>query len=134
MHNHSLCTIREFRTKHLHIIVDAIPDDSCLDDLHSEPDQQAEIAEKLDSGEWQLFTVRARAFANGSEIASDYLGGCIYADISEFQDHRQCAAQTRKLRAAGSDAIVGSYFSDMVRQVCHDARAELRKLQSIRVR
>jgi hypothetical protein len=131
----SIGTIRQFRTKRFRVIVDAVADDSCLDDLHSEPEDQQEIADNLDSGKWVLFTVRARAFLDGNEIASDYLGGCIYSSIAEFQDHRQCAAETRRERAKGrADVVVGSYFADMVRNVCTQARATLHDYQSIYIR
>lgn len=123
-------TIRKFETRNFSIVIDAVEDY----DVDLSWDETGEVREKLESGEFQSFTVRAIAYLNGAEVASDYLGGCIYGDISEFQDHRQCGAQTRKLRAEGSKAVCGSYFSDMVRNVCEQARETVRKMQSVKVR
>ena len=126
----SIGTIRRFETRNFSIVIDAVEDY----DIDLSWDETGEVREKLENGEFQSFTVRAIAYLYGAEIASDYLGGCIYADIAEFQDHRQCGAQNRKLRAEGSNAVCGSYFSDMVRSVCEQARDTVRKMQSIRVR
>jgi hypothetical protein len=60
-------TIREFRTARCAVIIDAVEDDSGIDDLHSEADQQAEIRENLDSGKWTLFCARVRVFATVSK-------------------------------------------------------------------
>lgn len=122
--------IREFRIGNVQVIVDALPED----DLDLSWDDTGEIRENLESGRYVAFVARARAFYDGHELASDYLGGCIYESLEAFQDHRECGAATRKLRADGSNAICGSYFADMVRSVCQDARKELRKLQGVKVR
>ncbi|HUF73753.1 MAG TPA: hypothetical protein VMR74_12730 [Gammaproteobacteria bacterium] len=124
-----LATIRKFRTEQFRVIVDAIEDY----DMDLSWDEDGSVLRKLESGEYVAFCARARVIHDElGEIASDYLGGCIYADIAEFQDHRECAAQTRKLRAEeGRDDIVcGSYFSDMVSAVCEEARAEVTRLRS----
>lgn len=125
-----IAKIREFKLGKLHLIVDALPD--------WEPDlswdETGEVRAKLESGEFVCFVARARLFYDGVKLADDYLGGCIYADPAEFQDHRQCGAETRRLRESGSTAVCGSYFSDMVRGVCHAGRAKLRKLQGVKVR
>lgn len=123
-------TIRTFKTNRFSVVVDALYDD----DVDLSFDDTGELLEKLQSGEYTAFAVRARVLLDGSEVASDYLGGCIYADIAEFQDHRQCAAQTRKLRADGSNAVVGSYFAEMVHNVISEARRNIAKLQSVHVR
>ena len=123
-------TIRKFSTRNFSVIVDAVEDYGC--DLSF--DDTGEIMEKLETGELLCFAVRARVFLNGTEIAADYLGGCIYASLADFQDHRQCAAETRRLRAQGSNAVCGSYFSDMVRTAVAEARKKVRSMQSVRVR
>ena len=132
---YTLGTIREFKTAHFRVIIDAIEEDS--PDLSF--DETGEVLEKVDSGEYTVFCARARVIHDTlGELASDYLGNCIHSDISEFEDHRQCAAETRKLRAEGSNAICGSYFADMIGEVCREARKRIRELQaksaSIRVR
>ena len=124
-------TIREFHTPNFTIIVDAIPED----DGDLSWDETGETMKQIESGELMLFCVRARVFLNGvGEVASDYLGQCIYKTPSDFQDHRQCGAETRKLRKQGSNATVGSYFSDMVHEVCRQARDHIATVKSIRVR
>ena len=122
--------IRKFETRNFTIIIDAIDDY----DIDLSFDETGEVMEKLESGEYQSFAVRAKAFLNGNEIASDYLGGCIYENVGQFQDHRECGAQKRKLREQGSTAICGSYFADMVKTVCREARAVVRNMQSVKVR
>jgi hypothetical protein len=119
----TICTIREFKTRNFRIIIDAVWDD----DLDLSWDDTGEVAAKLETGDLMAFCVRARVFcASMGEVASDFLGGCIYSDPSEFQDHRRCAAETRKLRESGSKAVCGSYFADMVRTVCREAREHIK--------
>jgi hypothetical protein len=128
---HVIGTIRRFQTPHFLVIVDALPEDTPVD-----VDDDGETAAKVDSGEYVHFIARARVIHRdtGAELASDYLGGCIYAQLADFQDHRQCAAYTRKLRAEGSDAVCGSYFADMVHEVITEAREALTAIQGVRVR
>jgi hypothetical protein len=125
-----LQTIRTFNTKNFSVVVEAIEDY----DIDLSFDETGEVMEKLESGEFTGFAVRARVVHHGVDIAEDYLGGCIYADIKDFEDHRLCGAETRKLRASGSNAVCGSYFADMVKSVCKQARQEIKKMQSIYVR
>lgn len=123
---YTLGTIRTFRTANFRVIVDAIDCDS----LDLSWDETGEVGEKINNGELLAFDVRARVIHDElGEIASDYLGGCIYESLAAFMDHKECAAETRKLRKEGSSAIVGSYFSDMVRNVCRDARKHLVQLR-----
>ena len=123
----TLGIIREFRTANFRVIVDAIEEDS--PDLSWDDD--GETREGIESGKYLLFCARARVVHDDlGEIASDYLGNCVYESLDAFQDHRACAAYERKLNAerkarGEGEVIVGSYFSDMVRQVCRDARAKL---------
>ena len=125
-----ICNIRTFNTGRFTVSVDAMEED-CPDFTF---DETGEVAEKVESGEYVIFCARARVLLDGNEIASDYLGNCIYGSFAEFEDHRECGAQTRKLRESGSKAIVGSYFADMVRNVCREARQEVKRLQSVKVR
>lgn len=115
-------TIREFETRHFRVIVDAVEDP----DLDLSFDETGEVMDKLDSGEYIGFSARARVIHDEhGEIASDYLGSCIYDSLSAFEDHRECAEQNRQLRASGSNAVCGSYFADMVKTVCEEARQEI---------
>ena len=61
-----------------------------------------------------------RVLLDGNEIAADYLGNCVYNSAQEFIDHR------------GNKT--GSYFSDMVRSAIAEARKNVARLQSIKLR
>lgn len=126
----TLGTIRKFNTARFTVIVDAIEDY----DVDLSFDDTGEVLKKLESGELVSFTARARVLLDGNEIASDYLGGCIYSDLQEFQDHRQCAAQNRKFAESGQSCRCGSYFADMVSNVIAEARKSLLSMQSVKVR
>ena len=109
-------TIREFRTPQFTVIVDALEDYDC--DLSW--DETGEVLKKLESGEYLSFCARARVIHSElGEIASDYLGGCIYESLEAFQAPK-------------------SYFQDMVGLVCKEARKHIEYLKitvpSIRVR
>lgn len=88
-----LGTIREWKTENFHIIVDAVEET----DLDLSWDETGETLRKLESGELIAFCARARVMFRGLKIASDYLGNCVYKDLEDFEDHRECAAYTRKL-------------------------------------
>lgn len=78
-----------------------------------------ETSEKLESGEWVIFCAKVSVVlkSSGEELASTYLGSCIYEDYESFMDHRGIAAQGRK-----DGKNYGSYFSQMVREVTREAR------------
>jgi hypothetical protein len=119
---YTLGTIRTFRTANFRVIVDAVEEES--PDLSW--DEDGSTRDGIESGRYLLFCVRARVIHDDlGEIASDYLGNCVYESLEAFQDHRECAAQTRELRAQGSQAVCGSHFSDMVSEVCREARTRL---------
>lgn len=131
MSRYVLGEIRRFRTAQFTLIVDAIEEDS--PDISF--DETNETREKIESGEWQIFTVRARVIHDElGEIASDYLGNCIYESLSAFMDHKECGRENKRLAAAGERGCCGSYFRDMIREVCREARKAIRGAQSIRVR
>lgn len=126
-----LGTIREFKTDQFHVIVDALEDY----DIDLSFDETGEVREKLESGEYIGFCARVRVLHETlGEVSSDYLGGCIYASLEEFEDHRECGKETRGLRAKGSSAVCGSYFADMVREAISNARKAIKGAQTIYVR
>src|SRR5690606_18294100 len=89
-------TIRTFRPPTFMVIVDALEDF----DTDLSWDKDGEVLAKLESGEYVAFCARARVLhPELGELASDYLGGCIYESIEGFEDHRECGAYQRKLRA-----------------------------------
>jgi len=84
-------TIREFKTKNFHVVVDAV--EEC--DLDLSWDEDGQTREGLENGTLIAFCARARVFLRGKEIASDYLGGCIYKSLEDFADHKECGKQNR---------------------------------------
>jgi hypothetical protein len=126
--------IRTFKTAHFTVRVSAEVDlDADWGAFDFEGGEEAR--DKVESGEWTLFTACVRVIHDQlGKIGEDYLGGCIYSDIAEFEDHRECAAETRKLRAAGSQAMVGSYFAGMIAEAIKEARQTLRAAKGIYVR
>lgn len=126
-----LGTIRKFRTAQFTVIVDAIEEDS--PDISF--DETNETRDKINSGEWMIFCARARVIHDTlGELASDYLGNTIHGSIDEFMDHKECGAKNRQLAAAGHAGRCGSYFADMVKTVCRDARKAIKGAHAIKVR
>jgi len=106
------CTIWTFETRNFAVIVDCDYEQDWLD---LSWDETGEVAEKLATGEWNAYTMRARLLTrHGDELACDYLGASIYANPTEFRDH------------IGSRGQWGSYFTDMVRTVLAEGRAEIK--------
>lgn len=117
---HTLANIRTFRAGRFTVTVRAVEDNDC--DMSF--DQSGEVQAAIDKGELELFGVEAECCLDGMPLASDYLGGCIYASPKEFMNHL----------GNGDRSGTGSYFADMVRNVCREARAKLREMQSVYVR
>jgi hypothetical protein len=84
-------TIREFKTKNFHVVIDAVEEF----DLDLSWDDNGSARKGLENGTLVAFCARARVFLRGSEIASDYLGNCIYKSLEDFADHRECGKQNR---------------------------------------
>ena len=127
---HAIGTIRTFKTANFSVIVDALEDF----DTDLSFDDTGEVREKLESGEFMAFTARARCYYQGTELASDYLGGSIYSDFEDFADHRACGKQNREYAAKGERGRCGSYFADMVKTVISKAREEVKRIQAISLR
>ena len=85
-------TIREFKTKNFHVVIDAVEEI----DLDLSWDEDGRTREGLENGSLIAFCARARVFLRGKEIASDYLGGCIYKSLEDFADHKECGKQNRE--------------------------------------
>lgn len=94
---YTLGTIREFHSANFSVIVDALEDD----DLDLSWDEDGSTREGLESGRYIAFCARCRVFYHGAELASDYLGGCIYESIDAFADRKECGRQNRALAAKG---------------------------------
>ena len=103
--------IYTFHTRNFTVTVDAMeepfPDFSF--------DKTGETAEMIKQGYWLCFAVKATLSFRGMEIAEDYLGQCIHENTRDFRDHLGIAKHKG----------VGSYFSQMVRNVIEEGRNTL---------
>lgn len=118
--------VRSFRTAQFLVIVDATWDEAA--DLSWDEDGAA--CRAVDAGDLVPYLFRVRVVHDTlGELDAQYLGGSLHADPADFEDHRRCAAENRRLRASGSDAVCGSYFADLVREACRAARAKVRALR-----
>lgn len=125
-----LGTIREFHTPNFTVRVTA-EEDKYIDLSF---DDDGSVREGLENGKFIAFCAKAAVYYKGIELATDYLGGCIYRSLDEFMDHRECGKQNKVYAAKGETGRCGSYFADMVKQVCDEARKELKRLQQVKVR
>ena len=125
-----LGTIREFHTPNFTVRVTAEKDN----DIDLSFDDDGSVREGLENGKFIAFCAKAAVYYKGTELATDYLGGCIYRSLDEFMDHRECGKQNKVYAAKGETGRCGSYFADMVKQVCDEARKELKRLQQVKVR
>jgi len=120
-------TIRTFNTPNFTVRVEAQEDY----DVDLSFDETGEVRAQIKSGELECFTVKASVEFRGSEIATDYLGGCIYKSPRDFMDHKGIK---QYVPPGGKAGQCGSYFSDMVRNVCIEAREAISDTQSIHIR
>lgn len=124
-------TVREFHTAQFRVVVDAIEDN----DIDWSWDEDGSAEAKVNAGEHVAFCARVRVFHKvAGLLATEYLGGCVYASVAEFQDHQACGAQTRTLRESGSAAVCGSYFAYMIGEAIKVAREYLRSVRAVYVR
>lgn len=127
---HHIDVIRKFKTPQFTVVVEAIEDDF----LDLSFDDTGEVAEKLETGEYINFAVKASVYFRGLTIGDDFLGGCIYRNLDEFADHRICGKQNREYAAKGEVVRCGSYFHDMIRTAIKDARNTLSGMQKVKIR
>ena len=128
--------IRKFETKHFRVIVRAEEEY----DLDLSFDDTGEITRGLETGKYVAFC--AHAFVvfkpTGTVLADDFLGNCIYESFESFMDHKECGQQNREYAAQGINGRIGSYFTQMVANVCAEARNQFKQMQdsicSIRLR
>jgi hypothetical protein len=118
--------IRQIETANFLVQVDALPDyftDTSFDET-------GEVADKLESGEYVAFCVRARVIhkATRATLGEDFLGGCIYESYDAFMDHKECGEQNREYERQGESGRCGSYFLDMIREAIREARGNVAQL------
>lgn len=88
---HYYDTLAEFEREGYDIIVDKtwedIPLNHCFDDSLDEDGKPyydlKEMAKAVDSGRLDWFMLRVRVLVEGHDLASEYLGGMLYADARE---------------------------------------------------
>lgn len=109
--------IRTLETAKFRVILDCTPET----DPDYSFDETGETAEKCNSGEWENVTFRVRVIhtPTGIELSADYLGNSIYPDVRTF------AAEH-----IGARGKWGSYYRDMVKTACREARETFAKLQT----
>jgi hypothetical protein len=77
-------TLAEFEREGYDIIVDKTWEElsvkDCFDDTQFDI---AEINHNIDRGQLDWFMLRVRVMVEGLELASEYLGGCLYEDARE---------------------------------------------------
>lgn len=96
-------------------------------------DADGETQAKLDSGEYVAFDSAVIVYLDGREIASDHLGGSVYAwnEMSDFWTaHRDPNPANRN--CAANAYRVGHYFPDMVYNAISEARAYLASAPAMR--
>lgn len=113
-------TIWKFETENFTVRMDWEYDEDTVD---LSWDETGETAEKLEDGEWAVYTFIARVIENatGNEIGVDYLGASIHADPEDFRDHVGLAIKSRRDFPAGHTGY-GSYFMDMIGRAIEEAR------------
>ena len=84
-------------------------------DLDLSWDETGETAENIENGLWTAFDSKISVSLKyqNIELGSAYLGQSIYENPGDFRDH------------VGSKGKWGSYFTDMVSEAIHEARAAL---------
>ena len=77
-------TIAEFERDGFDIIVDKTWDDTDPWDQLSECfDDKRKLYNDIDSGKYEWFMLRVRVLVEGHELATEWLGGCLYEDARE---------------------------------------------------
>lgn len=106
--------------------------------IYDGDDENGETQAKLDSGEYVAFSSLVTVELDGNPIASDYLGGSVYAreSVSDFwTDHRSADPMNRNcsiMRAKRCEnCAIGHYFPDMVKAAIQEAREHIRNMPSV---
>lgn len=115
--------IRTFETKNFRVSVDASYDY----DTDLSFDDTGEVRRKLENGSLISFQVSCTVThkPTETELGADYLGGCIYESIEEFQDHRACGIQNR--RRIRREGLFQIYRKNRPYKSCLSRKDKLRK-------
>jgi hypothetical protein len=115
--------IRTFETANFRVSVDAEYDY----DTDLSFDDTGKVREQIERGDLIAFQVAVTVThkPTGTELGTDYLGGCIYESIDAFMDHRACGVQNRRrIRRDGRFQI---YRKNRPYESCLSRKDKLRK-------
>lgn len=97
-------------------------------------DEDGSIQQKIDDGDYVVFTSCVTVYLHGSEIGVSYLGDSVYADddtLDQFwKGHRDPNPENRN--CSFNNYRVGHYFPDMVKEAISEARKHLANLPKMR--
>lgn len=130
----SLAKIWEFKTDRFRIVLTA-EEESNID---LSWDDTGEVAKRIDSGDYVVFCAKCAVYLDGSEIAADYLGQCIYRSFKEFEtSHRDTDPMNRNcsiVRAKHGNVVACHYFPSMVSTAIGEARKHIREMKPVYLR
>jgi len=93
------------------IFFTALPEHSAIaDHFDNEHFNIPDMEEKVNNYELVWFTAQVTAEVDGKELASEYLGGCMYSSYEKFYSEKSC------------------YFEDMQNTVLEEAKKEIPEL------
>lgn len=122
-----------FKTENFEVFLDAEPE---LDADLSWADE--ETLEKIESGYLQNICWHAGVINSetGNEIGTSYLGNSVYENPRDFvREHLGIKDHNRKLSAElGREVLIGSYFTEMVREAIAEARKSLAAGERLRAK
>ena len=133
----------QFKTKNFRVYLEIWPDYSYQ---YDGDDPHGEIQAAIDSGEMVAFDSRVvvqfmTPTTEYAEIGSDSLGGSVYevGKESEFWTaHRDRDPNNRNCslmhESRGRNIVICHYFPDMVRQAVREARENMKRVQSVKIR
>jgi hypothetical protein len=124
-----------FKTARFAVYLEVCPDH----DLDLSWDDDGSAREGLERGTLVAFVASVVVYLDGTEVAREALGGCIYGSAKEFLvGHRHPDPMNRNcttMRAArGENVCICHYFPGMVKQAIAEARQHVASIQSVRLR
>jgi hypothetical protein len=95
-----------------------------------------ETLDKLYRGVYENVCFAVKVYFDDEEIAADYLGNSVYANVSDFIREHRCPDPAYRNTLAQREAkrVICTYFPDMVRQAIKEARYHMLKSQAVRIR
>lgn len=105
-------TLGEFERDGFAIIVDKTYEEiDPWDQLSECFDSKQELYADIDSGKYDWFMLRVRVLVEGHELASEYLGGCLYKDAK--------------------DVLTDGTAEDLIHMAMTDAKSQVYRLSKV---